>query len=93
MKTLELTAQLTIPVKVNMNVIAVNLESQPCAPTKMGRYRLLSFYVHVYWEDFWFGMTVGMTKERTRCKIDLSLFLNHYREFKFKIDKTTKVYF
>ena len=38
-------------VLVNVN-INVNLESQSLVKTKMGRYRKLSYYVHVYWEDF-----------------------------------------
>ena len=41
----------SVPVMVNVNV-NINLESQPCAPTKMGGCRWLSYYVHVYWEDF-----------------------------------------
>ena len=41
----------SVPVIVNVNVNK-NLESNPRAPTKMGCCRWLSYYVHIYWEDF-----------------------------------------
>ena len=57
----------------DMNV-NVNLESQPRAPTKIDRCSCLSYYVHVYWEDFKFGNS-GYLKNITLPNSDKSEFL------------------